>query len=142
MTKQRKPKDYDEEPVTYCAKCYSLRIVYEDIIGVDCCGECGCSDLLTSSIEEWEKLYARRYGHKYMEDKGDIKKSPMFQLSNDKLKALVFDHPEWRDICKALYPTFPGGLGKADSIILLFAKLYQESRLDDLRMELINRNNK
>lgn len=142
MIKQKNLKDYDEEPVTYCAKCYSLRIVYEDTIGVDCCRDCGCSDLLTSSIEEWEKLFARRYGHKYMEDKGDIRRSPMFQLPLDKLKTVVYEHPEWRDICKALYPTFPEGLSKADSVILLFAKLYQESRIDDLRMELINRNNK
>lgn len=142
MINKKKPKDYDEEPVTYCAKCYSLRIVFEDIIGVDCCGECGCSDLLTSSIEDWEKLYTRRYGHKYMENKRDIKNSPIFQLSIDKLKTMVYDHPQWRELCKALYPSFPEGLGKADSVILLFAKLYQESRLDDLRMELVNMNNK
>lgn len=142
MAKLKKPKDYDDEPVIYCAKCYSLKIVYEDIVGTDCCGICGCSDLLSSSIEDWEKLYTKRYGHKYMESKGDIRRSPMFQVSSDKLKAMVCDSPEWEDICRTLYPTFPEGLDKADSIIFLFAKLYQDSRLDDLRMELINRNNK
>lgn len=142
MSKQKKTKDYDEEPVTYCAKCYSLKIVHEDTVGVDCCRECGCSDLLTSSIEEWEKLYERRYGHKYMEDKGSIRNSPIFQMSNDQLKTLVYKSDDWRIICKTLYPSFPVWLSKADSVILLFAKLYQDNRIDDLKMELIKMNNK
>ena len=128
--------------MTYCARCYSLGIVHEDSIGMDCCKECGSSDLLTSSEEEWERLYKQRYGHKFVEEERDIRKSPIFQMSNDKLKTKVFNDPSWKEICRALYPAFPEWLGKADSIVLLFAKLYQENRLDDLRMELINRLNK
>lgn len=142
MSKLRKIEEYNSEPVTYCARCYSLGIVHEDSIGIDCCKDCGSSDLLTSSEEEWEKLYKQRYGHKFVEEKRDVRKSPIFQMSNDKLKTKVFNDPSWRDICRTLYPTFPEWLSKADSIVLLFAKLYQEDRLDDLRMELINRLNK
>lgn len=142
MPKQDKMKEYDSEPVVYCSKCYSLKIVHEDAIDSDCCGECGCPDLKTLSFEEWEKLYAKRYGHKFVEASHDIRKSPIFQLSNDKLKARVFNDPSWREICRSLYPTFPNWLSKADSIILLFAKLYKENRLDDLRVELINRTKK
>lgn len=142
MSKLRKIEEYNSEPVTYCARCYSLGIVHEDSIGMDCCKECGSSDLLTSSEGEWERLYKQRYGHKFVEEERDIRKSPIFQMSNDKLKTKVFSDPSWKEICRALYPAFPEWLGKADSIVLLFAKLYQENRLDDLRVELINRLNK
>lgn len=141
MVKERL-KDYDSEPVTYCSKCYSLKIIHEDAIDSDCCGDCGCSDMKTSSIGEWEKLFENRYGHKYVEASHDIRKNPIFQMSNDKLKTKLFNDPTWRDICRTLYPVFPNWLSKADSIILLFAKLSQDNRLDDLRIELINRNNK
>lgn len=139
MQKQCKIREYDEEPVTFCARCYSLKIKYEDSIGIDCCEDCGSSDLQTASIEEWEKLYKGRYGHKYIEDKCNVTKSPLFQMSSSQLKTKVYNHPNWREICQVLYPTFPNWLSKADSVILLFAKLCQDNRLDDLRMELFNR---
>lgn len=139
MIQKKKLEDYDSEPVVYCSKCYSLNIVHEDSIDSDCCGECGCSDVKTTSIEEWEEMYAKRYGHKFVEKNHDIRKSPIFLLSNDKLKTKLFNDPSWREICRTLYPTFPNWLSKADSIILLFAKLSQENRIDDLRVELINR---
>ena len=139
MIQKKKLEDYDSEPVVYCSKCYSLNIVHEDSIDSDCCGECGCSDVKTTSIEEWEEMYAKRYGHKFVEKNHDIRKSPIFLLSNDKLKTKLFNDPSWKEICRTLYPTFPNWLSKADSIILLFAKLSQENRIDDLRVELINR---
>lgn len=142
MSKLKKIEEYNSEPVTYCARCYSLGIVFEDSIGMDYCKECGSSDFLTSSEEEWEKLYKGRYGHKFVEEESDVRKSPIFQMSNERLKTKVFNSPNWKEICKALYPAFPEGLSKADSIILLFARLYQENRVDDLRMELINQDKK
>lgn len=135
-------EDYNAEPVLYCSKCYSLKIVHEDAIHSDCCGKCGCSDLQTSSIEEWESLFKNRYGHKFVEENHDIRKSPIFLLTTEKLKMKVYNSPDWRDICYSLYPTFPEGLSKSDSVILLFAKLYQENRLDDLKLELTKRSNK
>lgn len=139
MSKQENFEEYDSEPVVYCAKCYSLKIKYEETIGMDSCEDCGCTDFKTSSFEEWEKIYAKRYGHKFMEEKGDLHKSPIFLLTNDQLKAKVMEDPYWRSLCRTLYPTFPNWLEKADSIILLFSKLYQDNRLDDLRIELINK---
>lgn len=140
MSKRKKLERFDDEPISYCSRCYSLKIKYEDTVGMECCGDCGCTDFTSSSVEEWDKLFQKRYGHKFVEDKGNIRKSPIFQMSNDKLKNLVFQCNEWREICSILYPAFPKWLSKTDSVILLFAKLYQDNRLDDLKMELINRN--
>lgn len=137
-----KQENFDQEPVAYCAKCYSLNIIHEEVIDSDCCGECGCSDIRTTSIDEWEKMYVNRYKHKFVETNHDVRKSPIFLLPLEKLKLKVYNNSEWRDICKTLYPTFPDGLSKTDSTILLFAKLVQENRIDDLRLELINRNKK
>lgn len=137
-----KKEDYNSDPVTYCSRCYSLSIKHEDAIDSDCCEECGCTDLKTSSVFEWEKLYAKRYGHKFVEASHDIRKSPIFMLSISKLKAMVYNDSSWKNLCKTLYPTFPGGLSRADSVVLLFAKLTQDNKLDDLRIELINKNYK
>ena len=138
MPKKSKPNDYDSDPVTYCSRCYSLNIKHDDAIDLDCCGECGCTDFKTSNVYDWEKLFNQRYGHKYIEKNHDVKKSAIFQLSIEKLKSKVFNNPSWREICKSLYSSFPGGLSRADSVILLFAKLVQDNRLDDLKMKLVD----
>lgn len=142
MRRKSKVKDYDSEPVLYCPKCYSLKIVHEDAVDSDCCGDCGCSDIKRIDFNSWSKLYEGRYGHKFIETKQDIRKSPMFLLSIEGLKTKVFKNPQWKEICKKMYPSFPDGLGRTDSIILLFSKLCQDSRIDALRIELIKRNNK
>lgn len=126
--------NYDAEPVTYCARCYSLKIRYEEEVDADCCMECGCSDTMTASIDEWEKLYENRYGKKYVEKKNDIRNSPMFLLPISKLKAKLYNCPEWLSIIKTLYPQFPKGLSKADSIILVFDKLSRDNKMDDLKI--------
>lgn len=59
---------YNSEPVFYCKNCLSLKV--RDIPNVedsDYCDECGSTDIEKNSIEEWEKLYENRYGHKYLE---------------------------------------------------------------------------
>lgn len=132
-------QEVEEEPITYCRKCYSIKVKYEDSIGMDCCGDCGCTDFSTTNFDEWENLYRNRYGHKYMEDVGEVRKNPIFQMDGEKLKALLYRNQAWREICVSMYSTFPNWLSKTDSIILLFAKLCQENRLDDLRRELIKR---
>ena len=140
MSKGNHKEDCESDQVTFCAECYSLRYRYEESIGMDCCMDCGCTDCRTASFEEWERLYKERYGHKYLEIKKDIRKSPLFLMSVENLKSKVFNDPSWKDICKKLYPSFPEGIGRADSVILLFAKLCQDNRVDDIRMELANRN--
>lgn len=140
--KKRRKREEEEEPITYCARCYSIKIKYEDSVGVDCCGDCGCTDFRTIGFDEWENMYVRRYGHKYLEVEGNIKQSPIFLLTIPQLKAKVYGSPNWREICKAMYPSFPEGISKADSVVLLFAKLCQDGKMDDLRIELINQNKK
>lgn len=128
---------YDLEPVRFCARCYSLKIKYEEAIDADCCMDCGSSDTLTASIEEWENMYERRYGRKFVMKSNDPKRSPIFKLPISKLKDKVFESPSWRAIIKTLYPKFPKRLDKAESIILLFDKLVRDNRIDDLRLLLI-----
>ena len=112
--------DYDSEPVRYCSKCYSLKVKYEEEIDSEYCADCGCSDILESSFAEWEQKYERRYGHKFAVKNEDPKKSFIFNLSLEKIKTKVYNSEKWKDIIKTLYPKFPGGLSKADSIILFF----------------------
>lgn len=142
MTKKTKIEEYDSEPVTFCSRCYSLNIKYDDSLDLDCCGECGCTDFKTAPITEWEELFKNRFGHKFVEEDKVLRKSPIFLMSMDKLKTRVFNDSSWKKICKTLYPEFPNGLSRADSIILLFAKLSQDGRMDDLKIELINRDYK
>lgn len=138
----KKMINYNDEPVTYCARCYSLKIAYENSIGMDCCGECGCTDTRTASFNTWEELFKRRYGHKYVQETKDIRRSPIFLMTEKELKQQLYKSSHWKEICKTLYPNFPDGISRADSVILLFAKLCQDNRMDDLRIELINSNKK
>lgn len=138
MPTKAKLREYDSEPVTYCARCYSLKIKYEESIDSDCCMECGCSDVKTSSIEEWEAKYKNRYGQDYVVKKKDPKSSYIFKLPLKELKKRVFEG-DWSNIIHKIYPRFPGGLGRADSIILFFDKLIKDNKLDDLRFILLNK---
>lgn len=133
MNEQDRLNDYDSEPVKYCASCYSIKIGYEESVDSEYCMDCGCFDLKEAPVEEWEKLYEKKYGHKFAEKSNDPRKSPIFKLSLDKLKMKLYDHPLWKNLIKALYPGFPGGLGKADSIILFFDKLVKDNKINDFR---------
>lgn len=133
MPAQEITKDYDSEPVWYCAKCYSLKIGHEDCLDTDYCMDCGCSDILTSSIEEWEKLYNNRYGHPHVIKNKEAKYTFLKNASINELKNFVFNSPSWHDIIYEMYPSFPGGLGKADSCILFFDKVVNSNRIEDLK---------
>lgn len=61
-------EDFNSEPVFYCTQCLSLRI--KSVPGMedmDYCDECNSTNIQQTSIEEWEKLYEQRYGHKFLE---------------------------------------------------------------------------
>jgi len=139
MDNHKTHNDYDSEPVRYCAKCYSLKIKYEESIDSECCADCGSSDVLEAPIEEWEKKYERRYGHKFTEKNNDPKKSFIFKLPLNKLKTKVYESESCREIIKALYPRFPGGLSRADAVILFFDTLIKQNRLDELKLLLFNK---
>lgn len=131
MSEQNKPNDYDSEPVVYCANCLSLKIRYNETLDMDYC-DCGCTDIRQCLPEEWERLYEKKYGRKYIE-KADLRKSPIFQLPLNKLMRKVSDSTKWEYIIKEMYGHLPKGMSKADSIIVFFDKVIKENKLDALR---------
>jgi hypothetical protein len=139
MDTQARPDDYDAEPVEYCARCYSLKVKHSDDLDIDCCADCGCTDILESPIEEWEKKYERRYGRKFTQKEEDPKKTFIFNLPLEKLKTKVYQSNIWKDIIHAVYPNFPGGLSKADSIILFFDTVVRQGRLNELKLLLLKK---
>ena len=48
-------EDYNNEPVYYCRRCHSLNITVLD--DLDCCEDCGSTDVDSCHIEEWLKNY-------------------------------------------------------------------------------------
>lgn len=133
MPEEYRPNDYDSDSWFYCASCFSPNIRHEDAIDSDCCGSCGCTNIVESTIEEWEKLYMKRYGHKYAEKSNNIRNSPIFKLSISKLMTKVADSPKWKAIITEIYRYFPRGLSKADSVVLFFDKLLKDNKLDSLK---------
>lgn len=134
MVKKEEINDYDSEPVKYCAKCYSLKVMYDDTLEADYCGDCGCSDILETSVEVWEKKYEERYGHKFAVKNEDPRKSFIFSLTLEQLKTRVYKSEKWKEIVYALYPNFPAYYSKADSLILFFHTIIMQGRLNDLKL--------
>ena len=128
-----KTKDYDEEPVQYCAKCYSLRITHDDTTDSDICSVCGSTDIATTTIDRWEKLYENRYGHKFVDRSNDPRDSIYFKMSIAKLKTKLYYSKYLQPILYTLYPNFPQGLNKSESVIMLFDQLSKDNRIDELR---------
>lgn len=136
-------KDYDDEPVMYCAKCYSLKIRHEEQTDTDYCMDCGSTEVRTASIDEWERLFQGRYGHKFIEKSTDPKRSLFFTMSIKTLKQRLYNSNNLRYIVQRLYPHFPMKYAKGDLVLMLFDRLYKDNRIDDLRCLLydISRNN-
>lgn len=50
-------KEFNDEPVFYCNKCMSLRILSDEVVG-DYCMDCGSTDVQCSHIDTyllWKK---------------------------------------------------------------------------------------
>lgn len=137
MSEQEKINDYDSEPIAFCANCLSLKIKHEDSIDMDYCSDCGSSEIMEAPVEQWEVMYEKKYGKKYVVKGNDPKKSPVFKLTISKLMDKFSNLPNWRVIIYNMYPRFPGGFGKADSIVLFFDKLAKDNKLDDLRVTMM-----
>ena len=129
--------DYDSEPVRYCARCYSLKVKYDEEMESEYCDECGSSDILELPFEAWEKKYEQRYGHKFAVKTEDPKKTFIFNLSVEDLKKKVCNSDKWKEIIKSMYPSFPGVLTKAEAIILFFHTIIKENKLTDLKFLLL-----
>jgi Fe2+ or Zn2+ uptake regulation protein len=57
-------EDYNKEPIFYCKKCLSLAIR-----GVDemlYCDTCGNTEIASTDVETWNKMYENKYGVKYI----------------------------------------------------------------------------
>lgn len=134
MDNQVNYEDYDSEPVKYCARCYSLKIKYEDALDSECCAECGSTDIQEAPIEEWEKKYERRYNRKFIQKTEDPKNTYFFKLTTKELMDKVSNSLKWREIIRGLYPHFPREYGKADSIVLFFDTLIKQNRLGELKL--------
>lgn len=61
----KKEIDYEEIPVVYCKNCLSLGIMVLDG-NADYCKDCSSTNLGTTNIKEWEKLYIERYGKPFI----------------------------------------------------------------------------
>lgn len=138
MPSERKCSDYDLIPVCYCAKCYSLKIKHEDNYDFDFCDDCGCTDIASCYVDQWEIMYKNRYGHPFVTRSRNLRNSILFKLTIDDLKKLVFENEQLDEIVHELYPTFPGGLTREETVILLFDKVMGDNRLDDLKVTLSN----
>lgn len=129
--------DYDSEPVKYCSRCYSLKVKYDETLDSEYCGDCGCSDISEAPIEIWEEKYEKRYGHKFAVKNEDPRKTFIFGLTIEELKTKVYKSDKWKEVIKTIYPSFPGGLSKADAIILFFHHIVKENKLNDLKFLLL-----
>lgn len=138
MASEERLNDYDSEPVRYCSKCYSLKIKYDESIDDDYCVDCGCTDISESSISNWERLYEKRYGHKFTQKKYTAKDSSIYKMSLADLKVLVAKSDIWRFAINKMYPRIPT-TNKAEAIILLFNRAIDDNRIDELKMLLIDK---
>ena len=58
---------YDDDPVFYCKRCLSLNIKQIPLVeNQDYCDECGSTDIGTADIEEWNRMYKKKYGHDHI----------------------------------------------------------------------------
>lgn len=126
-------RNYDAEPVAYCKHCYSLKVKHEDSIDADCCMDCGSTEIGTTDIHSWERLYQERYGVKYVEKNRDPRDSVYFKMTIEALKTYLYHSGKLYPIAHGLYSRFPGGYNKEESVILLFDRLCKDNRIDDLR---------
>lgn len=55
-----KKEYYNNQPVLYCKRCLSLNI--RELNNDDYCDQCGCTEILEGSIEQWEELNNKKYG--------------------------------------------------------------------------------
>lgn len=57
-------EDYNSIPVYFCKNCLSLKI---RVLGEysEYCDDCGSTDIETTDIESWRKMYRDKYGRDF-----------------------------------------------------------------------------
>lgn len=136
--------DRDLEPVSYCSECYSLKIGSIDgVSNSDYCMECGCTETRKATIEEWERLYEKRYGSKFVERKQNPLRARIYRMSWEELKEELFCGGHLNDIMRAMYPRLSSNMPRADKALLFLDKVMRDGRTDELRnwIYLSNKNN-
>lgn len=58
--------DYNQEPVYYCTHCLSLKIRDAGLPDLLYCDDCGSADILSQNILDWENMYKKKYGFKFL----------------------------------------------------------------------------
>lgn len=54
--RKKRSEQYDEEPVFYCTKCLSLKILSIEGLDMCYCGKCGTVEVDTTDIHTFKKL--------------------------------------------------------------------------------------
>jgi len=65
--------NYNSEPVYWCNSCMSLNI--KSVDGIDYCDKCGSTDIVVTSIEEWQTEKERRLKLFNLKNKEDGRRS-------------------------------------------------------------------
>ena len=60
-------QDYNDIPVYFCKQCLSLKVRDAGLPDLLYCDECGASNIQSTHIEEWEKIYKTKYGLNYLD---------------------------------------------------------------------------
>lgn len=68
INQERKKAEYNSEPVFYCKRCLSLRIMTVPRSNDLFCDKCNSNQIEEDTIENWEKLYKERNHHSYLEE--------------------------------------------------------------------------
>lgn len=55
--------DYNSIPVYYCEHCLSLKVKCD--APIDYCDKCSSTDISHCSIDEYDRIYEKRFGEKY-----------------------------------------------------------------------------
>ena len=62
-------EEYNKEPVYYCKKCLSLKIGYVAVLeGSEYCEDCNSTNIGKAPIEEWDKMFFKKYGYHYLDE--------------------------------------------------------------------------
>lgn len=132
--------EYDLEPVSYCPRCYSLKIGY--IPGVDdsdYCMDCGCIDVARGSIFEWEKLYEKRYGHKFVTERKKLEGHTMWNMSIKDLRRTLLNSSYYREIIREVYPEWKYFRNPVDTVYLFFDNIIKDRLMAKLKRIMIAR---
>lgn len=69
LQKLQRSSKYNEEPIYYCKKCLMPNIkTIPNMNDLDYCDSCGATDIGKCSIEEWEEMYIKKFGHRYLDE--------------------------------------------------------------------------